>query len=858
MEKGERAVALDVERYSKLGTENLQQGQLQQALEAFTIAYKSAQALGNHGYMLRACAFNVGALLISMGRFNDGLQYLKLAKPDEGCRDGRSNGDLYFNYGLAYEGLKNFPESRYYLEKALNEYCSEHSNVKMEADTTKRLGQLCVTSGLFSEAEAWMKKLIQAYEILGDKESRYQAEAERANLLLKMGKVEEAEEIADDCLKGAKMLMSPSTGNVFNELGLVFTQMTKYEKAVESSQLALSILKSSVSDEKLVAVLYQNMGALYNYMSRFEEAIEYHKTAIEKHAELKNRKSQGHCFINLGYAYSQLKELDKAGESFLHAVQAAKDCGDKKSEWQSFEALGSVSYSLGDLERSKEYYKQSLCSAGQTPDIADKDVQDRILTKLTHVIQAQTQKLTPANNLKKSSAHPMVQKLDMSTKQTSSKLTEEDPFNEKQADGDKPDDPIKDKNERVIAIRRGSKIKHIKVRRSGTLRQFKKFALGLDVTRPNTAELQVMPGRDNVSILSAETISEHEIDNEDDSDSEDHDRKVKKYSQDQDGIEADDDSDESGDDMRKVQAEMKKVASLNDADMPGTSGFVSKKVSADVHAKAQDIESDSEDSDSSELDSSDDSDDDEEQYKADSKLQKKNSAPPVPSLSPPTTKERVENTTYERPSHGELLYETIDHHKSRGNTQGEDTLAQRRASDDDGLNFFHADGMALKGRLGEGSNIFQRGSYPQDKNEYFDLKGTTSSSTEIDKRASDIFSGTVYETIRSQSRQGHLPDSSEIEDNIREPRMSGGDMSSNLEETFPSLSKKGRPVQEAAIQEEEDEEEEENSLQEMSRAQRDVLMFNEFKKDAANHEKSQLSEKDKEADQKNSKHCIIM
>ena len=44
-------------------------------------------------------------------------------------------------------------------------------------------------------------------------------------------------------------------------------------------------------------------------------------------AELRNRKSQGHCFINLGYAHSQLKELDKAGESFLHAAQAAKDCG---------------------------------------------------------------------------------------------------------------------------------------------------------------------------------------------------------------------------------------------------------------------------------------------------------------------------------------------------------------------------------------------------------------------------------------------------------------------------------------------------------------------------------------------------
>ena len=57
--------------------------------------------------------------------------------------------------------------------------------------------------------------------------------------------------------------------------------------------------------------------------------------------------------------------------------------------------------------------------------------------------------------------------------------------------------------------------------------------------------------------------------------------------------------------------------------------------------------------------------------------------------------------TYETPLQGEPLYETVDHKgKSRGNTQGENTLAQRRASDDDGLNFFHADGMERKKRLG--------------------------------------------------------------------------------------------------------------------------------------------------------------
>ena len=42
-----------------------------------------------------------------------------------------------------------------------------------------------------------------------------------------------------------------------------------------------------------------------------------------------------------------------------------------------------------------------------------------------------------------------------------------------------------------------------------------------------------------------------------------HDRQAQKPAKIQDGIEADDDSEESGDDFRKVQAEMKRVASLD-------------------------------------------------------------------------------------------------------------------------------------------------------------------------------------------------------------------------------------------------------------------------------------------------------
>jgi tetratricopeptide (TPR) repeat protein len=60
------AAAVEVEKYSKQGTELLQAGHLTSAVKAFKYAYKYAGDMDDE-YMERACAFNLGAAYIAMG-----------------------------------------------------------------------------------------------------------------------------------------------------------------------------------------------------------------------------------------------------------------------------------------------------------------------------------------------------------------------------------------------------------------------------------------------------------------------------------------------------------------------------------------------------------------------------------------------------------------------------------------------------------------------------------------------------------------------------------------------------------------------------------------------------------------------
>ncbi|GFO36191.1 hypothetical protein PoB_006269600 [Plakobranchus ocellatus] len=113
--------------------------------------------------------------------------------------------------------------------------------------------------------------------------------------------------------------------------------------------------------------------------------------------------------------------------------------------------------------------------------------------------------------------------------------------------------------------------------------------------------------------------------------------------------------------------------------------------------------------------------------------------------------------------------------------------------------------------------------------------------------------------MRPASRQGRRPPGSGIEIDAG----SEGSDENLTQGAFPILSKgqgqqKSNNVQDSGKINEE--EEEQGNLQDMSRAERDVFMFSEFKKDAANRDKpvTSTTADARKGSQKNSKHCIVM
>ena len=70
------------------------------------------------------------------------------------------------------------------------------------------------------------------------------------------------------------------SGKLYNELGLLYTQCGQYRDAEACFNLALAPVEK---DKRTEAVVNQNLGAIYNCLGRFEEAIKTFELAATAH-----------------------------------------------------------------------------------------------------------------------------------------------------------------------------------------------------------------------------------------------------------------------------------------------------------------------------------------------------------------------------------------------------------------------------------------------------------------------------------------------------------------------------------------------------------------------------------------------
>lgn len=181
-----------------LGTKALQQCKLEEAIDHFSSAYQAA-CKTDDDYVKRACAFNLGAAYIANHNPVNGIKFLKKSLTPDHSDTSQTNGDLYYNFGLAYELLGGESEAAKHFELALEEY-QKSNDLRMAAEVASRIGALYMSLSELLQAARAYGVAATSYAALSDGTNQALSLSQQVRALLKAGKMTDALHLADDCV----------------------------------------------------------------------------------------------------------------------------------------------------------------------------------------------------------------------------------------------------------------------------------------------------------------------------------------------------------------------------------------------------------------------------------------------------------------------------------------------------------------------------------------------------------------------------------------------------------------------------------------------------------------------------------
>ena len=269
-------------------------------------------------------------------------------------------------------------------EKTIEERISEALNAYREADKTakeidcpaEKYIDLLNKYGIFLGDYAYYKESIEvnlrfiqlSEETNGQNEITAYAYNNIGIVYSYLGDYDKALEYLFKALEIKKDVLGENnsdTANSYNNIGVVYRNLGEYNKALEYYFKALEIEKAVLGENHPnTASSYNNIGVVYKNLEDYDKALEYLNKALEIKKDVlgENHPDTAGSYVNIGIVYDELGNYNKALEYHFKALEIRKDVlGENHPDTaDSYNNIGLVYDDLGDYDKALEYYLKDL------------------------------------------------------------------------------------------------------------------------------------------------------------------------------------------------------------------------------------------------------------------------------------------------------------------------------------------------------------------------------------------------------------------------------------------------------------------------------------------------------------------
>ena len=197
-------------------------------------------------------------------------------------------------------------------------------------------------------------------------------------LLLKMGQSSKAKEIYEILLEQSS---DPNErGQIYNKIGLVYSMMGDYAKALSCNEKHLEISKQSLpSNHHDLGTSYNNIGGVYFSMGDYAKALSSYEKALVIYQQSlpPNHPNLAISYNNIGLVYKHMGYYAKALSSYEKALAINQQSlpPNHPDLATSYNNIGGVYFSMGDYAKALSSYEKALVIYQQSlppnhPDLA--------------------------------------------------------------------------------------------------------------------------------------------------------------------------------------------------------------------------------------------------------------------------------------------------------------------------------------------------------------------------------------------------------------------------------------------------------------------------------------------------------
>lgn len=355
-----QTLAFVISAYQYKGYAGYIKGEYQQAIDDYKKMYALAEKAGDKKNMAAAIN-NQGNVFIELGNLTQAIDmYRQSMKIAEDIKDEFLIAKSYNNIGYVYKELGEYTKANENMVEALKVF--EKLSLVREASNTYNI---------IAAIYARQKNLDKALEY--------------NNIALNIQQ---------------KNNLPPGMGISLQGIANIYAERKEYAKALDAYHKA-SVIYEGMKDKRQLALMYANVGNMYNLWGNLDSSEAYYDKAIALNRQINNVRNLASALTGNAATLINAGKLDKA-KILLDSTEALFKINNKKEDYKQYYQILSDYYAArGDAKMSLDYFRRYATQKDELVNEQNlKAIADLNIKYETEKKQLQIELLNKNNSLK--------------------------------------------------------------------------------------------------------------------------------------------------------------------------------------------------------------------------------------------------------------------------------------------------------------------------------------------------------------------------------------------------------------------------------------------------------------------------